>query len=608
MQYILHGHYRPRLPASAGVSGGVVTYAKPKAAAIDYRVNNSEFASGSLYDSSQGASSATLALHKKYPIVILGMSPSAATTGQAGYNHVAALVADDPTRLVGQYTIASQQFADLASSSAVYAQIYNALNAGGTDGKDYWARDRGTANNGTNGKMKSPVAINFSSWEVNLCSDRVANASGQRAAEIIADGYSNSSTGIYKDLQAAGLKLFFQDNVWGNPGSMSNTGWLSRRENGTDIAGTCGDYSMDNVNDPYNHGWTLRNTGVNPAYRQGQANFATRCKTNFGGGFGLMANADYDFINDATFGNCCLMNPEFKVSTVPVYRFAFLEGITSNFPTDAGVVTVYRSSFADAVNRIQSAEDNVTDGVINNGYVASILEGMPRTLQRARMCLGVSMVISNSWAAISDRGDGNDNMRPLWIDELDAPVGNAVDARQTVAASGFDGMYKREFDNALVIMNPTQNKGRWMGNGPVTTIARNGTTSVVTLKMPTANTPAGLLSGVRIRIQDCNNTSFNGVFTITNRVTNGANQDITWTQAGTNVTAFTPTSGFWGMQSSVNLTGQGWKRITGTDGGTPTTYDGTVGSNLNYQPSQNDGSVVTTLKLWPNDAVILIKA
>ena len=140
------------------------------------------------------------------------------------------------------------------------------------------------------------------------------------------------------------------------------------------------------------------------------------------------------------------------------------------------------------------------------------------------------------------------------------------------------------------------------------TIVRSG--NVVTLSwsaMPAALVNAVTTGVTRVRIMDCNtNTTFNGVFTITGKTAT----TLTWSQTA-NPASLDHPLGYFGIQSSVDLTGQGLRRFTSTDD-TPsvTGYDGTgyVGTNQNWLPSQNDGSVVTTLNLWPNDAIVLMKS
>jgi hypothetical protein len=595
MQYLRGGRRKPVKPSTAGDTG-VGSFAKPRAVAVDYRTD------ATAHDA------AALTLHKKYPISILGMLTSQAPSGQSGYAFVEALIADNPNHLVAQYTIDVQQFATLADGGATYTAIGAVLAAGDTSGGTYFVTYGNGAGSPGTLKMKSPVAVNFSSWEVDVTSTRLANADGKRAPQICADGYKGL---LFDHLVAAAGAVnariaVFKDNAWGNPGSMSGSSWESLREGGTLIAGTAGDYGRNGTNDSYNHGWALRNSGVNPAFRQGQADYFSRHKSNFPG-IKVIANADFDFINDATFGNCCLMNAEFQPGGVPLVDYAFLEAVTHNNSNDGGCIAAYRSSFADTLNRLYTAEDSVNDGIFVCGYLKSTSDGLGRTLQKARFTLGVAMLADNGYAAIEDRLTGSANMRPYWIAELDQLVGSPSEPRPTAPLS--NGWYRHNHTNGAIYVNPTQNKGRWMGNGPVTSIGRSG--NVVTLTMPTANAPAGITAGMNIRIWDCtsaSSTTFNGVWALTEVSTSGANTLFKWAQTAANTATFTNPLGYWGFQTSLDLTGLGLRRIVGTDSGTPTLYNGTPGVNTNDLPSQNDGSAAAVVFMWPDDAVLLVNA
>jgi hypothetical protein len=568
---------------------GGTSFAKPKAAAADYRNTPADFG-GTLFDAT------ALALHKKYPISILGMTVTQAQVGQPGYNFVAALRADSATRDIAQYSILNQQFTSAANSGgATYAPIYNGLDAL-TNGKDFWARD---VNSGQ--KTKGPLATSFPTYEVNILDNIAADANGKRAYDHVAEGYH---TMLFSALYAAGLNKFFNDNVYGNPGGTSNPAWNGVTETGSLPAGVMGDYDRNGTNDAFNHGWPLRNSGVNPAFRRGEAAYVTKMKAlmpNIGG----IANADYDFINDATYGNSCLMNPELSMK----FDYAFIEAATSNVGNDGGCITAFRSNFSDFINRYYTAEDNVVLGCIVNSYLMTSNDGLLRSLQKARFCLGVTM-LGNGWTCVSDRLTGSSTMRPWWFPELDQSIGSPIEARPTSAAAGFDGMWKRQYSNGLILVNPSQNKGRWMGNGPLTTLVRNA--NVVQLTMPTANVPAGI-NGRNIRIQDCTDSGFNGVFGPVSTSVSGSNTIISWSQTGSNTSTLTNASGgtlrgYWGFQSSVNLTALGLKRFQTTEvGDAANAYNGVVGTNTNAQTSQNNGTNVVTIDMWPNDAILLLK-
>jgi hypothetical protein len=64
--------------------------------------------------------------------------------------------------------------------------------------------------------------------------------------------------------------------------------------------------------------------------------------------------------------------------------------------------------------------------------------------------------------------------------------------------------------------------------------------------------------------------------------------------------------GWWALQTTVDLTGQGYKRILASDA--HNNYNGTLASGTPVYTSQNDGTAVTTLKLWAGDAIVLVNA
>ncbi|MED5618144.1 hypothetical protein [Ideonella sp. BN130291] len=100
---------------------------------------------------------------------------------------------------------------------------------------------------------------------------------------------------------------------------------------------------------------------------------------------------------------------------------------------------------------------------------------------------------------------------------------------------------------------------------------------------------------------DC---AFNGSFTLSappvSTTLNGAPCVILkWNQQGQNV-VFTRPEGFVAMQTIVDLAplGQAYRRILGDDDGHNSYFTGT---------SQNDGGLATSVRLWSNDAILLLK-
>lgn len=604
--YVKYGKKRPTLGTSAGGSPPVVSFAVPKSFGADYRSNSTDFGgAGNIFGS------AALTLHKKYKYNLLNMQPSQATPGGVGYNFVQALIADDPTREIFQYSIASQQY-DANYAAPTYSPVYDLINAGGTSGGSWWAKDKATGR-----RTRTPTALSYQQYEVNLCKGgyTTPNASGLYAAECIADGLKSM---IFTNLVAAGAKGAFQDNVWGCPGGYVTAGTFTQSFSGSgaDIgtgtnlssgALTCGEYNVTGGAGNatlFRSDWSTRTSAPQPQWRQGLADYANRMRSGFTG-FKMIANADADFKNDATWGNSCLGNTELT----GVYDYGFIEALTANISNDSPTAQI-RGLYGDMLNRVYTQHDNCISGAIVSCYVISGVDNISRTLQKARFCLGTAL-LADAWVCVSDR-IVNSVMRPWWFQELAAQVGVPSGARPTadnVGSAGFNGMYKRDYTNAMVVVNPSSNKGRWMASaGGTFTIVRASNSVTLTWSAMPAALVAAVTTGVtRIRIMDCaTNSTFNGVWTITGK----SATTLTWAQTAANASVDHPL-GYFGIQSSVDLSGQGLRRFSSTDD-TPsvTGYDGTgyVGTNQNWLPSQNDGSVVTTLNLWPNDAILLMKS
>lgn len=575
---------------------GTVAFAKPKAIAMDYRSSASEFPGGVAFE--QGA---TLTLHMKFPISILGMQPSQAALGAAGNLFVRAGLALDPAHVFGQYCIASQQRSS-AEGAPTYAPIYNALDAGGTDSVSWWAKNAATGL-----KTKTGVALGFSSWEVNLCvayTTPDSNSPPRRAAEAIAHGYH---TLVFSLLYAAGVRLFFQDNVWGNPGGFTTQNTIDSASN--DLGSLkVGDYTLDGVNDTRtNSDWATRNNAPNVEWRKGLANFSNKLKELSGAGMMSMANGDSDHITDATYGNSMLGTPEFTTGALDggkVYDFGFIEGLTANagsVNTSAmrSCMDAFRGNFANTLNRYYSQHDACRIGAVVGAYIKSTNESLSRTLQKCRYALGVSM-LGDGYVAVADRLDGVQNMRPYWFNELDLPAGSPTEPRPTTSASGYGGCFKREHDNLLVIVNPCSNKGRWLQNAPggATIIRSGGTVTLTWSGLAALRTWSA--GSTKLRMVDSNqiggSPTFDGTFTLA--TFNGTNQ-ITWADARADSGLVTAPDGSLETLTTIDLTGQGWTRFLGTDD----THDDYLNGT-----SQNDGTTVTTIDLWSGDAVMLLKA
>ena len=143
-------------------------FAKPKAVAMDYRSSASEFG-GTAFDAT------ALALHLKYPISVLNMTATQAAVGAVGYQFVQSLMAADAAHVVGQYTIATQQY-DSVSGGSTFQSIWSEL-----DANNWWAKSATTGL-----KTKTGNAVNYNSYEVNLCpAYTTANGGGDKLATAV---------------------------------------------------------------------------------------------------------------------------------------------------------------------------------------------------------------------------------------------------------------------------------------------------------------------------------------------------------------------------------------------------------------------------------------
>ncbi len=554
-----------------GHAGFVPIYrGQPKAAAWDYRKDTLD-------------KDETLKLHAKYPYVVLNMTPSQSVPGAPGYNHVQKLRQLNSGLHIGQYAIMTQMY----ESGADWQPMLDLLNKGGTDGKGWWALAGATSPVSPGHRTKTAGSSKtYAAWEVNQTSFAKPDALGRRAPKAMADVYYQI---MLRDLRSAGMDMVFNDNVWANPGTTVATG----SDGVTDFPkGTVADYNLDGNNDPSSCG--DRNVGVNPQFRAGYVEFVGRIK-QWMPGVSLIANADYDTVgipgSQPSFSSS-LSTTELK----GVYEYGFIEALTSRTYS----VDTWRGNFADTMKVYRSQVASVTKGVFVNAYLDSTNDTLGRTLQKARYALGVTL-LDDGIAAIADMPAGG-TMRPYWFNELDAPLWAADELPPTAAWS--NGLWRRRYRGGCVVVNPSCNAGRWMGNAPGTlTLTRAG--NVVTLQWTSSGTPMLSRSpGELVRIQDCStDRSFNGTFVLTGAqsVNNGSSVTLTltWNQAGA-AASLTRPSGFFALQTTVDLTGQGYKRILGTDDAHNDYHFGGT--------SQNDGTRVDKLTLWANDAVVLLKA
>jgi hypothetical protein len=168
-----------------------------------------------------------------------------------------------------------------------------------------------------------------------------------------------------------------------------------------------------------------------------------------------------------------------------------------------------------------------------------------------------------------------------------APIGARTGpAGGTTLASG---IVMQTYENGCVLVNPVANKGKQLKSVVGSSIRR--TSNVVTL---VCSTLTGLAAGDKIRIPECEDSSFVGTFTLLT----ASGGTYTWSQTGADVALISRPYCFAQVKSTVDLTGEGYVRILGTDDSHDDYDNGT---------SQNDGSAVGVATLWSGDGVLFIK-
>lgn len=582
----LHSRGLPKTLRKGGrgnVVPPVISYAAIPSAAIDYR--KTEY--------TNPVDSALLTLHSRFSISILNMNISQGQAGAVGALFVTALRAAKPAQVILQYSIATQTY-DADFGAPTFAPIYDKINAGGTDGVSWWAKNAATGL-----KTKTSYAAAYTSWEINLNEETVPNASGFRASEEIANGYY---TLVLDTLYPAGLDGVFIDNVWGNAGSSAYSGATTDSAGNSLGVGVVGDYTLDGTNDSGLHnGAATRLTSPAPNYRKGHARYAARTRAlsfaNHGFNAVLMANADSQIIDDPTYAESALTTTEL----VGIYDYAFLEGLSGA----SSSLDTYRNIFADVMRRYATAADSCTHGAMLSCYVSVASDTASWRLQKCRYITGIVAMRDNGWVCVADQVSGV--QIPYWFNEIDhlyANVGSAIDAVQTAATT--EGIWKRRFENGCVLLNPTANKSRFM-NTILGTFTIQRAADIVTITWVSGATPFATILGVTpvdgvttIRIWNCTSDggSFNGIFTVTAHTA----QTVSWSDAGSNTSAISKPLGHFGFKSTIDMTGLGYKAFLGTDDAhnDPDAASGAI-------TSINNGAVLTTVSLWPSDALIAVK-
>jgi len=533
----------PRVGSAEPASQAV---ARPRIAAIDYRSDNATF-----------TDPATVALHAKYAFSLIGMLPS--QSSGTGRQFCVDLKAANPSIKIGQYTILSQMY----DSGGTFQQLWESINSGDGQGHDWWARAALNSPVDPGGKTKPVGYEQYTAWSVNQTRFAPADANGKRWPQLCAQGYHDLTL---RQLWTAGvLNFVFNDNVWWHPYPESDGNLPAHAL----PDGRCADYRLNGSNnDPLD-------AGLGRSWRKGYVDYWAALDALMPG-VKICANAD----NDRSTYVSCLSTPELSEQA----DYAFIEGLSGKSWSPATFTTM-----DNVMLRYRSQLQHVKKTVFVNTYVDTVADTLGRTLQKARFGLGLSM-LDDGYACIADQ-PGGATMRPFWFDELEAAVGSSIEPGPTKPLA--NGMWMRKYRHGCVVLNPMDNGGRWMGNGGSITLQRQG--GVVTLTRPLGVPPKK--AGDRVRIQDCNDPSFNGVFLLTEVTAT----TLRWAQAGSDALWAQPAlRGFFQTLTSLDLSGQGYRRLLGTQDSHNNYLDGGT--------SQNNGLAVDWLTLWSNDAIVLLTA
>lgn len=527
-----------------------VLYRRPKVAAIDYRNSAGSF------------DAATLAAQSKYEYVLRNMSStqaSGASGTDIGRQFMQALKAANPAIKVGQYTILSQQ----AVAGADYTAIYNALNSGGSDAASWWVKAAGTA-------TKTRADLAYAAYEVNQTDYPARDGKGNRAIHAIAQGYVDNW--LKKLGDAGALDFVFNDNVFVGP----------HKDLDVPLNPLCGDYNLDGVNDDPTDA-TLKSE-----YRKGYVRYWAALKARLFPGLRIAANTEPD---STTFMA--------SVSTAELSGKADI-GLLEAVVGRSYSIDTY-NYFSNVMTWYRSVIDNVRETAFLLIYIDS--NNTIDALRKSRYGLGITM-LDNGHCMLADEpgklsGSGQ-TMRQFWVDEFDQMIGKPTEARQTAARNtgvwAGKGLWARDHENGLVVVNPSDNRGKWMANVGTVTLSRSagGVVRLDWTNWSAGNHGAAVGDKVWIDETTGDGGSFNGFFTINNT---GATW-IEWSQAGNTITLNKPV-GFFRLQTSVDLSALGLRRFLGSQD---------AHNNYDQGTSQNDGTAVTTLKLWAGDAILLLKA
>jgi hypothetical protein len=532
----------------SGTATVAPTYRGPRVAALDYTAT---------------VDATRRDLTAKFEIIVRGGSGVASnfTTSGAYTVFMQGVKAINPTIKWLQYVIINQWDVTNGANSALASALNATGGAGGLDGKPWWIFDAGTS---TKLNLDGVPMVNITTYVA-------ADANGDRVPQVAGKWLMNTQF-------AGALTLGQLDGIW-----TDNTFYAPRQAN--DGSNKIGDIDLNGTNETIDGAGRALSATIRAAHRAGHAAFWTQMQALYPN-LKIAGNSDYD-----TTAHKASVDTTELTGRVD---YPFLESCTGKaFSTENA------QGFAGWMTWYASAETGMkSGGAVFVHAAADSVANPSRAYRIARYILAVAH-LRDGYACVVDNPSGASN-QPIWYSDFDpliANIGTATDAVQTAAWSS--GVWRRRYQNGAFFVNPMDNRGGYFRLSGLT-LAR--ATNVVTLS-GAGLTGHGAVAGDLIKIEDATaDSSFNGIFTITGVTATS----ISWAQTGSNASVTSVEMGWWALQTTVDLTGQGYKRILASDA--HNNYNGTLASGTPVYTSQNDGTAVTTLKLWAGDAIVLVNA
>lgn len=340
----------------------------------------------------------------KHDLLLLGFWKSWNHAGKSIGQTVQEIKALHPGMLVGQYTNVMEHSTDIAGGGAE-PDIYNKLSSElGPNGiGDWWARD-----NAGNWLSSYPGTAN-----TNITDFVTPDANGDRVPQFMAKWYNSAFFSPVPDFD-----IWFSDNALIKP-------WVDADwdRNGTN----------DSQNDP----------AVRANWRTGMAHYWDAIKQLDPDAL-ILANAAGD-----GSGNGSLREPEYKNK---IAGAVFEGAMGKSWSIESW------STWETMMNEYRALMDNTTSPhlVVFNAYGdAGDYAAMRYGLASALMEDGYYSYSSN--AGYTDSAIG-------WYDEYDVNLGKAIDGPQRSPWS--NGVYRRRFENGIVLVNPKGNGTQTVTIGP----------------------------------------------------------------------------------------------------------------------------------------------